>query len=94
MVCFHHNTDKKYPDLLRNDKIDVVTKDHETLIKRYEKNYEVDNDVYMKKMSYGTLISIGRMIALVYMMIDLFVAIELTKTVFSSLYLERSRSLL
>ena len=44
-------------------------------------------------MSYGTLISIGRMIALVYMMISLFVAIELTKTVFSSLYLERSRSL-
>ncbi len=58
-----------------------------------KKNYEVDNDVYMKKMSYGTLISIGRMIALVYMMISLFVAIELTKTVFSSLYLERSRSL-
>lgn len=47
----------------------------------------------MKKMSYGTLISIGRMIALVYMMISLFVAIELTKTVFSSLYLERSRSI-
>lgn len=93
LVCFHHNIDKKYPDLLRNDKIDVVTKDPETLIKRYEKNYEVDNDVYMKKMSYGTLISIGRMIALVYMMISLFVAIELTKTVFSSLYLERSRSL-
>ena len=92
-VCFHHDIDKKYPDLLRDDKIDVVTKDPETLIKRYEKNYEVDNDVYMKKMSYGTLISIGRMIALVYMMISLFVAIELTKTVFSSLYLERSRSL-
>ena len=93
LVCFHHNIDKKYPDLLRNDKIDVVTKDPKTLIKRYEKNYEVDNDVYMKKMSYGTLISIGRMIALVYMIISLFVAIELTKTVFSSLYLERSRSL-
>ena len=44
-------------------------------------------------MSYGTLISIGCIIALVYMMISLFVAIELTKTVFSSLYLERSRSL-
>lgn len=93
LVCFHHNIDKKYPDLLRNDKIDVVTKDPKTLIKRYEKNYEADNDVYMKKMSYGTLISIGRMIALVYMIISLFVAIELTKTVFSSLYLERSRSL-
>ena len=93
LVCFHHDIDKKYPDLLRDDKIDVVTKDPKTLIKRYEKNYEVDNDVYMKKMSYGTLISIGRMIALVYMMISLFVAIELTKTVFSSLYLERSRSL-
>ena len=93
LVCFHHDIDKTYPDLLRDDKIDVVTKDPETLIKRYEKNYEVDNDVYMKKMSYGTLISIGHMIALVYMMISLFVAIELTKTVFSSLYLERSRSL-
>ena len=93
LVCFHHDIDKTYPDLLRDDKIDVVTKVPETLIKRYEKNYEVDNDVYMKKMSYGTLISIGRMIALVYMMISLFVAIELTKTVFSSLYLERSRSL-
>lgn len=93
LVCFHHDIDKTYPDLLRDDKIDVVTKAPETLIKRYEKNYEVDNDVYMKKMSYGTLISIGRMIALVYMMISLFVAIELTKTVFSSLYLERSRSL-
>lgn len=93
LVCFHHDIDKTYPDLLRDDKIDVVTKDPETLIKRYEKNYEVDNDVYMKKTSYGTLISIGHMIALVYMMISLFVAIELTKTVFSSLYLERSRSL-
>lgn len=93
LVCFHHDIDKTYPDLLRDDKIDVVTKVPETLIKRYEKNYEVDNDVYMKKMSYETLISIGRMIALVYMMISLFVAIELTKTVFSSLYLERSRSL-
>lgn len=45
-------------------------------------------------MSYGTLISIGRMIALVYMMISLFVAIELTKTVFSSLYLEKAVLLL
>lgn len=92
-VCFHHDIDKKYPDLIRDDKMDIITNDPETVIKRYEKNYEADNDVYMKKMSYGTLISIGRMIALVYMMISLFVAIELTKTVFSSLYLERSRSL-
>lgn len=93
MICFHHDIDKKYPDLLRDDKMDIETKDPESLIKRYEKSYEVDNDVYMKKMSYGTLISIGRIIALIYMMISLFVAIELTKTVFSSLYLERSRSL-
>lgn len=93
LVCFHHDIDKIYPDLLRDDKIDIETKNPESLIKRYEKNYEVDNDVYMKKMSYGTLISIGRIIALVYIMISLFVAIELTKTVFSSLYLERSRSL-
>lgn len=92
-VCFHHDIDKKYPDLIRDDKMDIITNDPETVIKRYEKNYEADNDVYMKKMSYGTLISIGRIIALVYMMISLFVAIELTKTVFSSLYLERSRSL-
>ena len=92
-VCFHHDIDKKYPDLIRDDKMDIITNNPETVIKRYENNYEADNDVYMKKMSYGTLISIGRMIALVYMMISLFVAIELTKTVFSSLYLERSRSL-
>lgn len=92
-VCFHHDIDKKYPALIRDDKMDIITNNPETLIKHYENNYEVDNDVYMKKMSYGTLISIGRIIALVYMMISLFVAIELTKTVFSSLYLERSRSL-
>lgn len=93
LVCFHHDIDKKYPDLLRDDKMDIITNNPETVIERYENNYEADNDVYMKKMSYGTLISIGRMIALVYMMISLFVAIELTKTVFSSLYLERSHSL-
>ena len=92
-VCFHHDIDKKYPDLIRDDKMDIITNNPETVIKRYENNYEADNDVYMKKMSYGTLISIGRIIALAYMMISLIVAIELTKTVFSSLYLERSRSL-
>ena len=76
-----------------------MTYDHKIAEKKWQKyweenkTFETDNDVYMKKMSYGTLISIGRMIALVYMMISLFVAIELTKTVFSSLYLERSRSL-
>lgn len=92
-VCFHHDIDKKYPDLIRDDKMDIITNNPETVIERYENNYEADNDVYMKKMSYGTLISIGHIIALAYMMISLFVAIELTKTVFSSLYLERSRSL-
>ena len=92
-ICFHHDIDKKYPDLIRDDKMDIITNNPKTVIKRYENNYEADNDVYMKKMSYGTLISIGRIIALAYMMISLFVAIELTKTVFSSLYLERSRSL-
>lgn len=65
--------------------MDIITNNPKTVIKRYENNYEADNDVYMKKMSYGTLISIGRIIALAYMMISLFVAIELTKTVFSSL---------
>lgn len=93
MVCFYHDIDKKYPDLIRDDKVDIVTHNPEEIVERYEKDYEVDNDVYIKKMSYGTLISIGRMIAFVYMMISLIVAIELTKTVFSSLYLERSRSL-
>lgn len=92
-VCFHHDIDKKYPDLIRDDKMDIITNNPETVIERYENNYEADNDVYMKKMSYGTLISIGHIIALAYMMISLFVAIELTKTVFSSLYLERSHSL-
>lgn len=93
IVCFHHDIDKKYPDLIRDDKMDIITNNPETVIERYENNYEADNDVYMKKMSYGTLISIGHIIALAYMMISLFVAIELTKTVFSSLYLERSHSL-
>lgn len=93
MVCFYHAIDQDYPELLRDDKMDIETKHVETIIKRYEKKYEADNDVYMKKMSYGTLISIGQIIAFVYIMMSMFVAIELTKIVFSSLYLERSRTL-
>lgn len=93
MVCFYHDIDQEYPELLRDDKMDFEINNPEAVIKRYEKNYDVENDVYMKKMSYGTLISIGKWIVFFYMLISMIVGIELTKTVFSSLYLERSHSL-
>lgn len=93
MICFYHDIDQEYPKLLRDDKMDIETTHVDTVIKRYEKKYEADNDVYMKKMSYGTLILIGKIIGAIYIMMSMIVAIELTKIVFSSLYLERSRTL-
>ena len=41
-ICFHHDIDKKYPDLIRDDKMDIITNNPKTVIKRYENNYEAD----------------------------------------------------